>query len=144
MATAAVCAIFAVAVVPAVPSRMAAVAADSEAASGRSWVDAALAKMRGDSVLVSWWSYSTPLWYVQLVEGRRPDIRVVDDRTIVDQDLGDVFSVIDANIGRHTVYAIRIDSAEIARTVRRYDITVIPVPGGPALMRIDGIKDPSA
>ena len=28
-----------------------------------------------DAVVISWWSYSTPLWYGQLVEGRRPDIR---------------------------------------------------------------------
>jgi Protein O-mannosyl-transferase TMEM260-like len=144
LATAVVVAVFAIAIVPAVPSRLAAVTADSEAASGRTWVDAALAKIRGDSVVVSWWSYSTPLWYAQLIDGRRPDIRVLDDRTLLDQGLGDVFSVIDANLGRHTVYAIRIDGSEIARMERRYDITVITLPDGPALMRIDGIKDPSA
>ena len=40
----------------------------------RRWVDAALAAMDPDAVVVSWWSYSTPLWYAQHVEGRRPDI----------------------------------------------------------------------
>ena len=38
--------------------------------------------------MVSWWSYSTPLWYAQRVEGRRPDIVIVDDRTRLDEDLG--------------------------------------------------------
>ena len=52
--------------------------------------------------------------------------------------------MIDANLGSHTVYAIRIDPAEIARMLRRYDITDVPLPDGPALMRIDGIRDPSA
>ena len=39
-------------------------------------------------MVVSWWSYSTPLWYAQIVEGRRPDIFIVDDRTRLDQGLG--------------------------------------------------------
>ena len=27
------------------------------------WVDHALSVMEPDAVLVSWWGYSTPLWY---------------------------------------------------------------------------------
>ena len=41
-----------------------------------------------NAVIVSWWSYSTPLWYAQQVEGLRPDIFIVDDRTMLDLDLG--------------------------------------------------------
>ena len=47
-------------------------------------------------MIVSWWSYSTPLWYAQVVEGRRPDIYIIDDRTRLDLNLGDVYDVIDA------------------------------------------------
>ena len=39
---------------------------------------------------ISWWSYSTPLWYAQRVEGRRPDIVIVDDRTRLDENLGSI------------------------------------------------------
>ena len=42
--------------------------------------------------------YSTPLWYAQHVEGRGPDVTIIDDRTRLDEDLGDVTDVIDANL----------------------------------------------
>ena len=45
------------------------------------WLDDAMDGLSRDAVVVSWWSYSTPLWYGTLVEGRRPDLLVVDDRT---------------------------------------------------------------
>ena len=54
--------------------------------------------MHENAVVVSWWSYSTPLWYAQLVEGRRPDIDIIDDRTRLDRNLGDIYDVIDANL----------------------------------------------
>jgi hypothetical protein len=143
-ATAVVVAAFAAAVVPSLPGRWDAVVADVRGNSGRAWLDAALETMARGSIVVSWWSYSTPLWYAQLIEGRRLDVRVVDDRTRLDEGLGDVFSVIDANLGRRTVYAIRIDDREAARMERRYDLVVLPLPDGPGLVRIDGIRDPAA
>ena len=54
----------------------------------RRWLDATLAALPEDAVVVSWWSYSTPLWYGTYVEGRRPDITVIDDRDIVDERPG--------------------------------------------------------
>ena len=48
-----------------------------------------------DAVIVSWWSYSTPLWYGQYVEGWRPDVTIIDDRTILDQNLGDAEQAVD-------------------------------------------------
>jgi hypothetical protein len=144
VATALVVAVAALAVLPAVPERWAAVSASSSAASGRAWLDAAFSAMAQDSVVVSWWSYSTPLWYGQLIDGRRRDVWVVDDRTRLDEGLGDIYSVIDANLGRRTVYAIRTDPDEIARILRRYDVTYVPLAGGPSLMRIDGLRDRSA
>ena len=52
--------------------------------------------------------YSTPLWYGTLVEGRRPDLRIVDDSTRETSSLGTVEDVIDANLGRRPVYLIRL------------------------------------
>ena len=44
--------------------------------------------MEPNAVIVSWWSYSTPLWYAQVIEGRRPDIDIIDDRTRLDREPG--------------------------------------------------------
>jgi len=84
------------------------------------WLDRALGAMAPDAVVVSWWSYSTPLWYAQHVEGRRPDITIIDDRTRLDQDLGDIFDVIDANLPTRPVYVMRADPKEQRELAERY------------------------
>jgi hypothetical protein len=86
----------------------------------RHWLDHALAVMRADAVVVSWWSYSTPLWYAQHIEGQRPDLTVIDDRTRLDQGLGGLADVIDANLPRRPVYVIRVDPVEIATLEREF------------------------
>lgn len=89
------------------------------------WVDTTLAALAPNAVVISWWSYSTPLWYARDVEGRRPDITIIDDRTRLDQDLGDVSSVIDKYLGRRPVYLIRLpaETDVLARTYR-----LLPIP----------------
>jgi hypothetical protein len=93
------------------------------------WLDAVLDEVEPQAVILSWWSYSTPLWYAQLIEGRRTDIFVADDRTRIDMDLGEVTDVIDGNlaIGR-PVYAIRIDSLELLQLNMRYTLTPLESP----------------
>ena len=110
----------------------------------RQWTDAALAAMAEDAVVVSWWSYSTPLWYAQRVEGKRPDIRIVDDRTRLDEDLGDIYDVIDANLPSRPVYVIRDDPLEIQALAERYELQ--PILGSTArqLMRVIGPLDGGA
>ena len=76
-------------------------------------------------MIVSWWSYSTPLWYAQRVEGRRPDIAIVDDRTRLDGNLGGLTDVIDANLGKRPVYVIRLDPRELALLAQRYELDYI-------------------
>ena len=94
------------------------------------WVDDALAEMEPGAVVVSWWSYSTPLWYAQRVEGRRPDLVIIDDRTRLDQGLGDFIDVIDAHLGSEPVYVIRDDPREIELLADRYELE--PMDGGDA------------
>jgi Protein of unknown function (DUF2723) len=101
------------------------------------WTNAALGAMDRDAVVVSWWSYSTPLWYAQRVEGRRPDIAIVDDRTRLDEHLGEVTDVIDAQLGRRPVYVIRSNETELAALAARYRLTSV-TPGAPNLFRVDG------
>ena len=78
--------------------------------------------MDRNAVVVSWWSYSTPLWYAQVIEGRRPDISIIDDRTRLDENLGDIYDVIDRNLPTRPVYVIRVEPSEIAGIAERYEI----------------------
>jgi hypothetical protein len=122
--------------VAAFPDRAA--AADRTAdRSAQLWLDAVLDEVEPQAVIVSWWSYSTPLWYAQLIEGRRTDIFVADDRTRIDMDLGEVTDVIDGNlaIGR-PVYAIRIDSQELLQLNMRYTLTPLESPLAWNILRV--------
>ncbi len=103
----------------ALPGRLARVDRSGDFAA-REWLDRSLAEMHPDAVVVSWWSYSTPLWYAQHIEGQRPDLTVIDDRTRLDQGLGDITDVIDANLPTRPVYVIRVDPVELATLERRY------------------------
>jgi hypothetical protein len=105
---------------------------------GRRWLEAALEALPTDAVVASWWAYSTPLWYGQHIEGRRTDIWVVDDRTRLDDGLGAVTDVIDANLGRRPVFLVRVDQSEVDAILERYAVTVVDMPVGQDLLRVDG------
>jgi hypothetical protein len=76
----------------------------------REWVDGLLPQLEPDPVVVSWWSYSTPLWYERWARGQRPDMTVIDDRDVLDDDLGDMGDVIARYLGEgRPVYLIRLD-----------------------------------
>jgi hypothetical protein len=92
------------------------------------WLDAVLDEVEPEAIIVSWWSYSTPLWYAQQIEGLRRDIFVADDRTRLDLNLGDLTTVIDGNLGARPVYAIRIDPNEIRTLMERYNMTPLASP----------------
>jgi hypothetical protein len=113
----------------AIPARFAALDARNDRAA-ELWVDRALLVMDEDAVIISWWSYSTPLWYAQRVEGRRPDLVIIDDRTRLDEGLGDITAVIDAHLGRAPVYVIRDDPSEVALLAERYEL--VPIDGNDA------------
>lgn len=108
------------------------------------WVDHALDVMEPGAVLVSWWSYSTPLWYAQRVEGRRPDLSIIDDRTRLDENLGGLTDVIDAHLGRDPVYVIREDPREAALLAARYRLEPIDGPDALWLTRILGPRLPGS
>jgi 4-amino-4-deoxy-L-arabinose transferase-like glycosyltransferase len=100
------------------------------------WLDEALEALDQDAVVVSWWSYSTPLWYGTLIEGRRPDITIIDDRTRLDDGLGQPADVIEANLDRRPVYLIRVTDQEIEDLRGRYRIEPVGLPGN--LFRVTG------
>jgi hypothetical protein len=106
----------------------------------RRWLDATLAALPEDAVVVSWWSYSTPLWYGRYVEGRRPDITIIDDRDVVDDDLGDVPTVVADWMAQGTrpVFVVRLDR-DLAEIEADWQLEPLDgVPRGEPVYRVVG------
>ncbi|HET7181616.1 MAG TPA: DUF2723 domain-containing protein [Candidatus Limnocylindrales bacterium] len=116
-------------------------AADRSGDTGaRQWLSEVLPEsvVARDAVLVSWWSTSTALWYAQKVEGQRPDITVIDDRTMLDEHLGRAPDVINANLGRRPVYVIRLDGRDTDELLGQFDMTLVAGGGSLGVWRVDG------
>jgi hypothetical protein len=103
------------------------------------WLDDAMARMDPDAVVVSWWSYSTTLWYGTLVEGRRPDLLIVDDSNLVYDDLGSAEDVIDRYLGRRPVLVIRSSAPDIDALAVRYVLEPLVRPAG--VYRVTGPRE---
>ena len=98
----------------------------------RAWLDATLQAVDQGAVIVSWWNYSTPLWYGRWVEGSRPDITIIDDRTILDDGYGTAQKAIDAFLGSRPVYLIRLDG-DLPQFRAHYTLTRVPgIPSQPS------------
>ena len=119
----------------AAPQRLAALDRSRDLAARR-WVDHAFEVMRPGAIVFSWWSYSTPLWYAQHVEGRRSDVDIIDDRTRLDRDMGDLYDVIDAYLPTRPVYVIRIEPDELAGVRDRYVYEIVDGAAPSPLLRI--------
>jgi len=107
----------------------------------QTWVARAFKTMLPDAVVVSWWSYSTPMWYAQRVMGQRPDITILDDRTRIDENLGGLTDVIDANLGKRPVYVLRADPREVKLLADTYDLEYIDGTDASKLTRVIGRKN---
>ena len=116
-------------------SRRSTSASAPQAAAWSSWVFTAA---EPNAVIVSWWSFSTTLWYRQLVLGERADIRIVDDRDREDENLGSVDDVIAAYIATRPVYLIR-DSVDLQDLQTRWSLAAVDDPQGiQSLLRVTG------
>ena len=93
-----------------------------------------------NAAILSWWSYSTPLWYAQRVQGERPDVAIIDDRTRLDENLGGLTETIDANLGTRPVYVIRADPREVKLLADRYELDYIDGTDASKLTRVIGLK----
>ncbi len=98
--------------------------------SARLWVTAVLAEIEKDAVVVSWWSTSTVLWYAQYVDGLRPDITIIDDRTRLDLDYGEATDVIARFLGSRPVYVIRANDHDLELVLDLYDLERLTGPAG--------------
>ncbi|MBA2381465.1 MAG: hypothetical protein H0V73_05070 [Chloroflexi bacterium] len=103
--------------------------------SAQVWTDEVLGALEPNAVVVSWWSYSTPLWYATIVDGRRPDILIIDDRNRLDQNLGDLNQVIERFAATRPVYLIRNGSTELAALAGRFEVSSVGLPHAPNLLR---------
>jgi hypothetical protein len=108
-----------------------------------SWVDHVMDTIEPNAVIVSWWSFSTALWYAQCVEGQRPDVAIIDDRTRLDENLGGLDDVIDANLGRRPVYVLRLDPREVQGLAERYQLDYIDGIDATALTKVVARRDPA-
>jgi hypothetical protein len=104
----------------------------------QAWLNDVLPRIPQGAVLVSWWSTSTPLWYAQKVEGLRPDIDIIDDRTMLDLDLGRAPDVINRYLGTRPVYVIRLSGPDTDELTRQFDMTVVASGGNTAVWEVTG------
>ncbi|HET7701790.1 MAG TPA: DUF2723 domain-containing protein [Candidatus Limnocylindrales bacterium] len=112
--------------------------------SAERWTDEVLEIVEPDAVIVSWWSYSTPLWYATIVDGRRPDICIVDDRNRVDFNLLELAQVIDLFIATRPVYLVRNGTSELPALEGRYDVVPVGAPTAGNLLRVLPLADDPA
>ncbi len=121
--------------------------------SGPAFVDAVFAALPPDAAILSPWDASTPLWYGQHVEGRRPDVLIVDDTNIVYEGWGTREARIASLVCERPVYIIRLSDADLVPTLRSYRLEPVASvevgAGGPSatrtqrLYRVDPL-DPAA
>jgi hypothetical protein len=121
----------------AVPARQGRADASDETY-GRVWLEATLAALPREAAVLSWWSFSTPLWYGRWVEGRRADLLIMDDRDVIDDGFGKVERAIDHYLGRRPVYVIRL-GRDLPGLMEAYELERVPsVPGPGDLYRVVG------
>jgi len=58
------------------------------------WVESVYRALPQKAVIISWWSYSTPLWYHRWILGERPDVTIIDERNILDDGYGTIDAAI--------------------------------------------------
>jgi Protein O-mannosyl-transferase TMEM260-like len=100
------------------------------------WLDRVVDVLEPNAVVVSWWSYSTPLWYGKHIEGRLPGVDIIDDRTRLDEDLGSPTDVVNRYLGERPVYVIRLDDWQDLE--EEFVIERVPMPMPDSLWRVVG------
>lgn len=73
------------------------------------WVTSVYDQLPPNAVIVSWWSYSTPLWYHRWIDGTRPDVTIIDERNILDDGYRTMRNAIAAFYGERPVYVVPPD-----------------------------------
>ena len=102
------------------------------------WVASVHEQLPPNAVVISWWSYSTPLWYHRWVLGERPDVTIIDERNILDDGYRTMRNAIRSFYGRRPVYVVPPEWEYRRITTQWETSTVRTYPGYTNLLRIDG------
>ena len=102
------------------------------------WVASVHELLPPNAVVVSWWSYSTPLWYHRWVLGERPDLTIIDERDILDDGYRTMNNAIRAHFGERPVYVVLPEWERRNVTERWESSTVSTLPGFTRLLLIEG------
>jgi Protein O-mannosyl-transferase TMEM260-like len=101
------------------------------------WVASVYRALPPNAVIISWWSYSTPLWYHRWVLGQRPDVTIIDERNILDDGYGTIDGAIRAFLGARPVYVVPANW-EVEHVMTSYETETIQTYSlYPALLRIE-------
>jgi len=73
------------------------------------WVTSVYRTLPQNAVIISWWSYSTPLWYHRWILEERPDVTIIDERNILDDGYVTIDGAIRAFLGERPVYVVPPD-----------------------------------
>jgi len=87
---------------------------------GDEYVDAVMDALPADAAILSIWDESTPLWHARFVEGRRPDLLIVDDTNIVYEGWDSRERRIAALICERPVFILRLDERDLGPTRAAY------------------------
>jgi len=104
------------------------------------WVGSVHDALPPDAVVISWWSYSTPLWYHRWVLGERPDVKIIDERNIIDDGYGTIDRAIETFLGRRPVYVVPPFWEVESITDTWETVTVATYSGYTDLLRIEDRK----
>lgn len=104
------------------------------------WVASVHEQLPPNAVIVSWWSYSTPLWYHRWVLGERPDVTIIDGRNILDDGYRTMHNAIRTFFGERPVFVVPPDW-EYRRLTRAWHTrTINTYPGYTDLLFIEGMR----
>ena len=101
------------------------------------WVASVYNQLPPNAVIVSWWSYSTPLWYHRWVLGDRPDVTIIDERNILDDGYGTINGAIDRFLPYRPVYVVP-PFWELDQILANWETRTVPTyPGYTDLLMIE-------
>ena len=86
---------------------------------------ALFAALPANAALLSFWGPSPALWYAQLVDGKRPDVLIVDDTNIVYEGWGTREARIASLICTRPVYALRSSGQDLVTMQADYTTTEV-------------------
>ena len=91
--------------------------------SGDAYVEAVMTALPTNAAILSYWDASTPLWHGAYVQGRRPDVLIVDDTNIVYEGWGTRENRIAPLICQRPVFILRPGPADLLPTQAAYQLT---------------------